>query len=535
VITANIGGGLGLIGVTSAVVSGSSVVITGNLDGTPPLATDDEPVGVGFAGTGGPASILTTLGSLATPWTQVITVTEVAPGETIYVTLDDGTVLTETYAVSEQATLDAMGLQIAAALGVGFTQVSVAGADTITITGPADGSNPAGTATSVSSGDVLAAGVSVLPTVDVAGIPADPYDVTMDFTVSYTAGEILQITLAANNVYQGTGASSAAQAAALILAINADTGVHGWTASGTDAAFVLTGPINGTSPSLAFVSAELLATGPATVLETQESWMNFDNTDPTLKFLSGVANTDSVDTTVVAPVAATVGSFEGHDTVNGGTGNDTINGGDGNDLLNGDSGADMINGGAGADILNGGTENDTLNGGSQNDTLNGDDGHDTLNGDADHDVLNGGNGNDILNGGTGNDVLNGGEGNDVLTGGTGRDVLTGGDGIDTYVFAPGDSFGQVGLADQVVGFLSGTDVVSLSGTVAGFHFVGTVTDTTNLIAALNAGGPAIGRTVYDSNAELLYVDVDGNGVITVANDMTIEMTLVGNMTAGDFI
>jgi hypothetical protein len=70
---------------------------------------------------------------------------------------------------------------------------------------------------------------------------------------------------------------------------------------------------------------------------------------------------------------------------------------------------------------------------------------------------------------------------------------------------------------------------------ASVDFVGTVSDTTNLIAALNNGGPAIGRTVYDNNAELLYIDVDGNGVITVANDMTIEMTGVVTLTAADFV
>ncbi|MBL4821326.1 MAG: hypothetical protein JKY98_10120, partial [Gammaproteobacteria bacterium] len=343
-ITANIGAGLTLIGITSAVSTGSSVVITGNLDGSVPAPGDDFPVGHGFTGVGGPASIVATPGALATPWVQVLTVTEVAVGETIYVELSDGTVLTETYAGSEQATLDAMGAQIATALGVGFTQVSVAGADTITITGPADGTNPTET---VVSGDILDTPVSVLPTVDVAGALADPYDVTMDFTVSYTAGEVLQVTLAGGLVYQGTGATSAAQAAALILAINADSGVHGWTASGTDAAFLLTGSINGTAPGIGFVSAELLAIGAATALTSQESWVNFDNLDPTLKFLSGVANTDSVDTTVTAPVTAPTANFNGWDTVNGGVGEDTINGGDGNDLLNGDSEDDLLNGDAG--------------------------------------------------------------------------------------------------------------------------------------------------------------------------------------------
>jgi Ca2+-binding RTX toxin-like protein len=285
------------------------------------------------------------------------------------------------------------------------------------------------------------------------------------------------------------------------------------------------------------VSAQLLTL--AVVTEEQESWENLDNTDPALEYLSGVANTNPTTVEVVPADAATTGSFNGNDEVNGGDGNDTILGGDGADLLNGDAGDDSIEGGTGNDELNGGAGDDVLKGGTGSDLINGDDDDDTLWGEEGADVLNGGDGNDILFGhgsasadDGSNDILNGGDGNDILVGGLGRDILTGGDGVDIFRFAPGDSSGQVGVADQIVDFVSG-DLIDLTA-VAGFSFAGTVSDTTNLIAALNNGGPAAGRTVYDSTAQLLYVDVDGNGVITVANDMTIELTGVASLTAADF-
>ncbi|MBL4820833.1 MAG: hypothetical protein JKY98_07570, partial [Gammaproteobacteria bacterium] len=378
----------------------------------------------------------------------------------------------------------------------------------------------------------------------VAGTPPDAYDIELDFAASGVDGQVVQVTLAAGLVYQGVGATITLAADDLATNINADMLVHGWTAlnggAGDGSDFTLTGNANGTPPAVSFVSAELVST--AGVLETQESWENFVNSDPTLKFLSGVANTDSVDATVVAPVTAPTANFNGWDTVNGGVGEDTINGGDGNDLLNGDSEDDLLNGDAGNDVLNGGTGNDVLNGGTGSDVLNGDSGHDTLDGGAGADVLNGGSGNDVLIGGAdgSNDVLNGGDGWDNLNGGMGRDILTGGANGDTFVFAIGDSSGQVGVADQIVDFNAAEgDMVDLSAVSAAIigtvHFVGTVGDTTNLIAALNFGGPMNGRTVYDSNAELLYIDVDGDGVITAANDMTIEMSGVAAMSVGDFI
>ena len=367
------------------------------------------------------------------------------------------------------------------------------------------------------------------------GIPADAYDVAINFT-GFTPGETLVVTLAAGLTYTGT------DAATLATAINAATGTHGWTAAGPVGAFTLTGPANGSAPALGFVSAALVANRVAGLAEVQESWENFVNTDPTLTVVSGAENSVPTTSTDTAAVAAAVATTNGNDIVDGGTGNDTIYG---------YGGTDQLNGGTGNDVVWGGTGNDTINGQDGDDDLHGEVGADVMSGGNGADDLWGGDGNDQLNGDAstarlcgdiGNDTLNGGDGDDVLEGGVGRDIMTGGAGADDFVFNAGDSQGQVSVADQVVDFISGLDEIDLSSLLgaggnpwtAAADFKGTVADTTNLIAALNAGGPSVGRTVYDSTAKLLYVDVDGNGVITVADDMTIELTGVTNVTAADF-
>jgi Ca2+-binding RTX toxin-like protein len=532
-----------LTDISSATFDATSVTIFGRLDG---IAATDDPVGASFAGTGGPASVSAGVAPVpATPWSQVVNVAEFDNlNETAYVILSDGTVVTGGSLLDEASALNALAASLESALGLvpGSSVVAPGGnpdgSGFITLYGAADGSNPALSVATVLAGDIVGLPVSVLPAVMVDGPVADPYDVSIDFA-GYNAGETLVVTLAAGLVYEGS------DAATLAAAINAATGVHGWTAAGTIGAFTLTGPTDGTAPAVAFVSGSLLGNAAAMVTEDQESWENFDNTDPTLTVTSGLPNTDSVDTTTTAAAAAAVSTGTGNDTVNGGDGNDTVNGGDGNDTLNGDNGIDLLNGGNGNDLLSGGAGGDTLNGDAGADTLNGDAGNDVLNGGTGNDLLNGGDDNDVLNGGADADTLNGNNGNDVLNGGTGRDILTGGAGFDTFVFVAGDSSGQVGVADQVVDFTNGQDLIDLTGMAglsgvlgswdASVDFVGTVSDTTNLIAALNNGGPAIGRTVYDNNAELLYIDVDGNGVITVANDMTIEMTGVVTLTAADFV
>jgi Ca2+-binding RTX toxin-like protein len=154
---------------------------------------------------------------------------------------------------------------------------------------------------------------------------------------------------------------------------------------------------------------------------------------------------------------------------------------------------DVIYGLGGTDILYGNRADDTIYGGDGNDTLHGGDGIDTLYGGNDNDTLNGDVGNDVLAGQSGNDTLNGGDGTDTLTGGIGTDTLSGGAGSDSYVFAAGDGSDTISgeahavdtdvivmggasvsttrlwtASNGTVSIYSGTDVVSITGSVTGF-------------------------------------------------------------------
>jgi len=77
---------------------------------------------------------------------------------------------------------------------------------------------------------------------------------------------------------------------------------------------------------------------------------------------------------------------------------------------------------------------------------------------------------DAISGGTFNDTLDGGAGNDTLTGSVGVDSLTGGTGADTYSFAAnatGAIVSNQAAPDTVVGFVSGTDKLSITNFTAG--------------------------------------------------------------------
>ena len=172
-------------------------------------------------------------------------------------------------------------------------------------------------------------------------------------------------------------------------------------------------------------------------------------------------------------------TYDGNDTVDGGTGNDYIHGGNGNDSLVGGGGRDTIYGGAGNDVIRssgqgvydgqGGNDivyaglgtPETLRGGAGTDMLDttsfsGDyrvdlasgatnyagesfiqfenlragSGDDTLLGTNDRNVMQGGNGDDRISGRDGNDSLYGQNGDDYLGGGSGNDYMRGGNDND---------------------------------------------------------------------------------------------------------
>jgi Ca2+-binding RTX toxin-like protein len=275
-------------------------------------------------------------------------------------------------------------------------------------------------------------------------------------------------------------------------------------------------------------------TGPALALDQADPVVTDYTGAVTGNVTSGAGVTDPVVVAGGDPISFTFDS-SGKDVVSGGDGDDTIFGYGGNDALSGDAGDDSIEGGDGNDTIDGGDDNDNLSGGAGKDTIDGGEGDDILSGGDGNDTIDGGDDDDDLSGGAGADILVGGDGKDTIDGGAGRDILSGGDGDDTFFFAIGDSEGPVGEADQILDFDSGDDTLlfDLGGAIE-VTFAGNYGDTTNLIIALAAGGGEAGRAVYDTNAELLYVDVDGDGVYEDDDDITIELTGVSSLSASNF-
>ena len=138
----------------------------------------------------------------------------------------------------------------------------------------------------------------------------------------------------------------------------------------------------------------------------------------------------------------------------------------GNDTLTGDSNDNILQGWGGADKLYGLEGNDSLYG------------YVYINGQGvsneGSDYLYGGPGDDVLAGGAGADWLDGGKGKDVLSGegltddGTGAltadEYARGGpNGADTFVTRDGDGGPSVDLADVIMDFEDGSDLIGLEG------------------------------------------------------------------------
>ena len=555
-------GDLSVLQISDAQVNGSSVKIFGPANGG---ASTTPPIGATFAGTGGPASVaFTAAGAAATPWSQVITLNEFATaGETAYVILSNGTVVSFLSTGAEAADLTSLAGLIETALGLGAASSTInAAGNTITLNGNANGANPALSVATVLAGDILGASSGGVVTPVVVGVAADAYDVSIDFSLIATdeppAGKVCEV---AEVILAGNLRYSATTVAALVTLINNGSATlpatgpnpasilgHGWTASAVGNTLTLTGNINGTAPNILFDSARLVETQAALAYETIESWHNLDNTAPVLQVLSGHANNDPALATTTAAVAAATATANGNDTVNGGGGNDTILGVGGADQLNGDDGNDSIEGGIGNDTINGGNGHDRIDGGADNDVLNGDAGDDTITGGSGTDTINGGEGNNRLFGGDGNDAITAGSGNDFIRGGAGKDVMTGGAGSDTFYFTtntnfplPGgssESSGAVGFSDSVTDFVANVDKFQFDFNV---NFYANVANATNLLAGLTdnsvAAGAHAGRAIYDTNAKVLYIDVNGDGAITASEDLVIDLTLTGvtGLSSFDFL
>jgi Ca2+-binding RTX toxin-like protein len=200
--------------------------------------------------------------------------------------------------------------------------------------------------------------------------------------------------------------------------------------------------------------------------------------DTVYSVASRYALSSNVETGVI--VVATGATLVGGDTAN------TLIGGAGADILYGNGGNDQLHGAAGDDALEGGAGADTMTGGDGNDRYWVDDAGDVIV-ETQADVATGGvdtvysaapthtlaanveNGvittaaGATLVGNSAVNVLTGGIGNDTLRGGAGADTLQGGAGSDVFQFTAAEDSGMLHLADILLDFTSGTDVIDLSG------------------------------------------------------------------------
>jgi Ca2+-binding RTX toxin-like protein len=243
--------------------------------------------------------------------------------------------------------------------------------------------------------------------------------------------------------------------------------------------------------------------------------------------------------------------------ISGGNFSDALLGLGGDDQLYGNGGSDILAGGDGDDILHGGAGNDTMDGGAGDDIYYVDSsedivaefaGHGTdtvyatasfvlsrnverLIADSDAGLVLHGNGRDnSIAGGDGNDRLVGRDGDDTLHGGDGRDILTGGDGNDRFVFDALSDSVTGGGRDKIKDFMSGADVIDLSGIDAN-------TALANDQAFSFIGNAAFSHTAGELQAKafgadtLVSGDVDGNG----RADFHILLSGAVTLQATDFL
>jgi trimeric autotransporter adhesin len=232
-----------------------------------------------------------------------------------------------------------------------------------------------------------------------------------------------------------------------------------------------------------------------------------------------------------------------------GTGNNSATGHNGNNLLVGNSGNNYFNARAGDDTVQGGAGSDWIDMSAfgtasyGNEVIDGGAGFDTVNFaisagqrsavvvDLAAGTIRGGGEagagsasvmgvervigaafNDVLSGSSGADSFDGREGNDTLSGMGGNDTLIGGAGNDSFVFATAPSSAN---ADQISGFVSGTDKLQLEDAVhANLGATGNFTAGDARFAAgagFTSGRDASDRVIYNTSTGSLYYDADGSG------------------------
>jgi hypothetical protein len=148
-----------------------------------------------------------------------------------------------------------------------------------------------------------------------------------------------------------------------------------------------------------------------------------------------------------------------------------------------------------------------------------------------------GSGADSLTGLTGADTLNGGAGADTITGGGGADNLTGGTGADVFVYtanATGAVISSQAAPDTIVGFVPGTDKLSITNWTSG-----AVTAFLSNYATFTQGNAA---ALADGRAGLAFF-VTGDSTLYVQNqagtqnalDTVIALPGVTSLTGPDLL
>ncbi len=142
-------------------------------------------------------------------------------------------------------------------------------------------------------------------------------------------------------------------------------------------------------------------------------------------------------------------------------------------------------------------------------------------------TLTGNDGNDTLTGGLAVDTITGGAGLDIITGGALGDTLTGGAGADFFVFGTPLHSNGVNV-DTVTDFTVGTDKIVAGGAVT---YVGEANGYGAVLTSLAGGGP--NRAVLDTSTNSLYIDVNGDANLTVA-DTVIKLNGITDLSQSDF-
>ena len=145
---------------------------------------------------------------------------------------------------------------------------------------------------------------------------------------------------------------------------------------------------------------------------------------------------------------------------------------------------------------------------------------------------------DAISGGLFGDTLDGGAGNDTLTGSVGVDSLTGGTGADTYVFAAnatGAVVSSLVSPDTVVGFVTGTDKLSITnaGTGTPTAFLNNFTSVAQAQAAVALDGRT-GLAYFVTADSTLYVTAANTGVAAVL-DTVIYLPGVTSLASSDLL